>query len=104
MRAAASLKLRRDCTSCHASHRFRGMRAAASLKRRRRQRSPPRLTQFPRHACRGLIEAQPSHAYHAGNAERFRGMRAAASLKLENRATEYSKAATVSAACVPRPH
>ena len=60
---------------------FRGEFAAASLKRRTRQRGPRRTAPLPRRIRRGLIEASnaplPAHS-----SPPFRGEFAAASLKL----------------------
>ena len=61
---------------------FRGMRAAASLKPRPLEREDRAGGMFPRHACRGLIEALRAGGDHEPGCRGFRGMRAAASLKL----------------------
>ena len=63
--------------------RFRGVRAAASLKRQKRAADDLLDTLFPRRACRGLIEARSAApSWFASEEQRFRGVRAAASLKL----------------------
>ena len=59
---------------------------------------------FPRHACRGLIEASRTAVRPRSCCSGFRGMRAAASLKLRLVGLSIALIANVSAACVPRPH
>ncbi|SRR5579883_1515900 len=60
---------------------FRGMFAAASLKLFAERSGCARPPDFPRHVCRGLIEATTTHKTPAERPNTFRGMFAAASLK-----------------------
>src|SRR5579883_2121422 len=62
-------------------HTFRGMFAAASLKLEQRIPYPERRADFPRHVCRGLIEAKTQMTHGVRSLSTFRGMFAAASLK-----------------------
>ncbi len=60
---------------------FRGMFAAASLKRCKLEPRRRRGAAFPRHVCRGLIEAITGGGAAGEVLPTFRGMFAAASLK-----------------------
>ena len=114
-------------TACEGG-RFRGLRAAASLKRRSMERRAHRAAAFPRPQGRGLIEAWRSMAPDSVDAwfprpqgrglieatrissvdghesHRFRGLRAAASLKHDEIVPASPCARRVSAASGPRPH
>ncbi len=80
MFAAASLKLRSIAIPTrYALITFRGMFAAASLKPLIGEETRGAHDDFPRHVCRGLIEAMA-------------------------RPIRARSAATLSAACLPRPH
>ncbi len=85
---------------------FRGITAAASLKRQlNMEMNNGRDARFPRHHCRGLIEALTVPLGIYIHQRVFRGITAAASLKPygdELKAKGASEA--FSAASLPRPH
>src|SRR5579875_1826057 len=62
-------------------HVFRGITAAASLKRDAPRIVRDYLESLPRHHCRGLIEAAPGPILYRVRLSVFRGITAAASLK-----------------------
>ncbi len=81
MFAAASLKRNSSVPWPHGIGTFRGMFAAASLKQPHHQPQRKRDLDFPRHVCRGLIEARRIARPAMIRDPTFRGMFAAASLK-----------------------
>jgi len=84
---------------------FRGISAAASLKQVFDGYAElGRDGRFPRHFCRGLIEAYIVSDNGAGPSSVFCGISAAASLKRENAAEVRGIRQEFSAAFLPRPH
>ena len=85
---------------------FRGIYAAASLKLRARRLARVGDDRFPRHLCRGLIEALRPATRARCIVWAFRGIYAAASLKQDFVGVLHNvdDIGPLSAASMPRPH
>ncbi len=103
MFAAASLKLGALDRELRLQAHFPRHVCRGLIEARRIASMSSRSADFPRHVCRGLIEAiQQTGANPLGAT--FRGMFAAASLKLRRHGADRHRDGRLSAACLPRPH